>query len=235
MGRPKTRWPGADLLDRLTRPGRRGGKRSSEPEATPDLIVVGIGNPGPKYEGSRHNVGFWGIDKLVTRYEIPLADKRRTCALGTGVIDGHNVVLAKPRTYVNESGIAVKYLLDRYRVGLDRLLVVYDDMDLPPGRLRLKTAGGPGGHNGMKSIISSVGDRGFPRLRIGVGRPDGGSDDIDYVLDPPSGPERQLIDESIARIPEIVTGILNGEMERTMDWANRGQQPAPPEDPKPLD
>ena len=142
MGRPKTRWPGADLLDMLAWPKGKGkGKRPSGPEPVPDLIVVGIGNPGPKYERTRHNAGFWALDKLATRYDIRLADKRRTCALGLGVIDGHNVVLAKPRTYVNESGKAVKYLLDRYRVGLDKLLVVYDDMDLPPGRMRLKAAG----------------------------------------------------------------------------------------------
>jgi PTH1 family peptidyl-tRNA hydrolase len=226
MARPKTRWPGADLLSRLTRPKRGRKKRSSQPEPTPELIIVGIGNPGPKYERTRHNAGFWAIDNLASRYEIPLVDRRRTCALGAGVIDGHDVVLAKPRTYVNESGIAVRYLLDRYRIGLDRLLVVYDDMDLPPGRLRLKAAGGPGGHNGMKSIISAVGDSSFPRLRIGVGRPVGGSDDIDYVLGPPAGPDRQMIDDAIARIPEIVEGILSGEMERTMDWANRGPNSA---------
>ncbi len=214
-------WPGAALLGRLTRSGR-GRKQSA-----PDLIVMGLGNPGPEYEGTRHNAGFWAIDALSARHSIPLSDRRRTCALGKGAADGHRVVLAKPRTYVNESGLAARYLLDRFKVGPERLLVVYDDMDLPPGKLRLKTGGGPGGHNGMKSIVAAVGDRGFPRLRIGVGRPGSGGDDIDHVLGPPAQPERRLIDQGVACVSEIVAGIFTDGMDRTMDWVNRGLAQTP--------
>ncbi len=130
---------------------------------------MGLGNPGPEYEGTRHNAGFWAIDALSARHSIPLSDRRRTCALGKGAADGHRVVLAKPRTYVNESGLAARYLLDRFKVGPERLLVVYDDMDLPPGKLRLKTGGGPGGHNGVWSCVAAGGGRGVPRLRGGGG------------------------------------------------------------------
>jgi PTH1 family peptidyl-tRNA hydrolase len=213
--RKSSKWPGVALLGRLTRSGRGRG------QAPPDLIIVGIGNPGPKYAATRHNAGFWAIDELVGRHSIELSDRRRTCALGEGVIEQRGVVLAKPRTYVNESGRAARYLLDRYRVGPERLLVIYDDMDLPPGRLRLKAGGGPGGHNGMKSMVSAVGDRGFPRLRIGVGRPESGGDDVDYVLGPPSEAERQAIANGISTFPKVIAGILTDGMERTMDWVNQ--------------
>jgi len=213
--RTSRRWPGVALLGRLTRSGRGRG------QAPPDLLIVGIGNPGAQYAATRHNAGFWVIDELAGQYSIELSDRRRTCVLSDGVIEDHPVVLAKPRTYVNESGRAARYLLDRYRVGPERLLVVYDDMDLPPGRLRLKAGGGPGGHNGMKSMISAMGDRGFPRLRIGVGRPESGGDDVGYVLGSPSEAERDAIADGISRVPKVIVGILTDGMERTMDWVNQ--------------
>ena len=211
-GGPKL--PGSALLGRLRRPGKKAKK--------PELIVVGLGNPGPEYAATRHNTGFWAIDDLSDRHHLPLPDRRRSCVLGEGAIDGRPVVLAKPRTYVNESGRAVRYLLDRYRLGADRLLIVYDDMDLPPGRLRLKASGGPGGHNGMKSVAEAVGDGVFPRLRIGVGRPGGGEGDVPYVLGTPTEPERRLIEDAVTRVSQVIAAILSDGMERTMDWANRG-------------
>ncbi len=213
--RTASRWPGVALLGRLTSSGRGRG------QAPPDLIMVGIGNPGPQYAATRHNAGFWAIDELASQYSIELSERRRTCVVGDGTIEHHPVVLAKPRTYVNESGRAARYLLDRYRVGPERLLVIYDDMDLPPGRLRLKAGGGPGGHNGMKSIVSAVGDRGFPRLRIGVGRPESGGDDVGYILGPPSEAEREAISDGISRVSKVIVGILTDGMERTMDWVNQ--------------
>ncbi len=187
----------------------------------PDLVVMGLGNPGPRYERTLHNAGFWAVDELAGAAPIDLSERRRSCVLGEGAMEGRAVVLAKPRTYVNLSGAAARYLLDRYRVGPERLLVVCDDMDLAPGALRLRAGGGPGGHNGMRSVAQAVGDRGFPRLRIGVGRPSGDSDDVEHVLGPPGEAERELIDRAVSLVPRVVAGILSDGIERTMDWANR--------------
>lgn len=216
--RRSSRWSGLSFLGKLTRRPARGRRES---HSTPDLVVVGLGNPGPEYEETRHNAGFWAVDELADHYAISLRDRRKICALGEGEIEDREVVLAKPRTYVNESGAAARYLLSRYPVGHEKLLVLYDDMDLAPGRLRLRANGGGGGHNGMKSIISAIGDQGFPRLRIGVGRPGSARGDIGHVLGPPSKEERQLIADAVSRVPRVVAGILTDGITRTMDWANR--------------
>ena len=212
------RWPGYTLLRKLGRP--RFGKKI--PRGTPDLIVVGLGNPGNEYEHTRHNAGFWALDALSALTAIHPDDRRRTCMLGEGMMGKHRVVLAKPRTFVNLSGAAARYLLDRYGAGPGHLMVVCDDMDIGPGRLRLRTGGGPGGHNGMRSVTEAIGVKNFPRLRIGVGRPDTGLDDVEHVLGRPSDEELQRIEEAISRVPRVVAGILAEGIERTMDWANRG-------------
>ena len=144
----------------------------------PEMLVVGLGNPGDRYRDTRHNVGFRCVDRIAGDHAIELSRRQRRALIGEGVIDGHPVVVARPRTFVNRSGEAVAYLLTRYAATPDRLLVVYDDMDLPLGKLRLRPSGSAGGHNGIKSIIDAVGTREFPRLRIGIGRPARGVDQV---------------------------------------------------------
>ena len=122
-----------------------------------DAVIVGLGNPGPEYAHTRHNAGFWCVDRLAELHHIRLGTKHQTCLLGEGEIEGKAVVLAKPRTYVNLSGEAARYLLARFAARPDKLLVIYDDMDLPVGKLRLRPNGSPAGHNGMKSITAELG------------------------------------------------------------------------------
>ena len=208
-------WPISSLLGRL---GRLGGGRAVS--VTPDLVVMGLGNPGSEYDRTRHNAGFWALERLSAHGSIGLSERRRTCVLGEGQIDGQAVVLARPRTYVNLSGAAARYLLDRYRVGPERILVVCDDMDLAPGRLRLRKGGGPGGHNGLRSVTKDIGGD-FPRLRVGVGRPGPGVGDIDHVLGIPGREDLRLIEDALDQIPRVVAGMLSDGMERTMEWANR--------------
>src|SRR3990170_2860719 len=133
-------------------------------------LIVGLGNPGPPYSHNRHNVGYWCVNRLARLHGIALKT-RRLATLGEGDIASRPVLLAKPRTFVNRSGHAVSALLKHAGLSPQRLLVVCDDLDLPPGKLRLKERGGHGGHNGLRSIIAAIGTSDFPRLRIGIGRP----------------------------------------------------------------
>ncbi len=207
---PKFRWPQLESV-----PGLR--KRPAE---RPSLIVVGLGNPEPKYARTRHNVGFWCIDRIASDYTIDVSRRHRTARIGDGAVEGKSVVLAKPRTYVNRSGEAVRYLLARYRVPPEVVLVVYDDIALPPGKIRLRPNGSAGGHNGMKSIIDALGTQEFPRLRVGVGRPQDGGDQIGHVLGSLSESEKELVDASVACVSQAVAGLLEGGMERTMNRFN---------------
>ena len=175
----------------------------------PEMIVVGLGNPGDRYRDTRHNIGFRCVDRVAGDHAIELSRRQRRALIGEGVIDGRRVVVARPRTYVNRSGEAVAYLLTRYAVSPRQLLVVYDDMDLPLGKLRLRPTGSTGGHNGVKSIIDAVGTREFPRLRIGIGRPAEGVDEVDHVLGTMSPDDRREIDEAVERAADAVISVIS--------------------------
>ena len=186
----------------------------------PDFIIVGLGNPGPDYAGTRHNVGFRFIDALASEYDIKVSRSHRSVMMGAGGIDGRRVVLAKPRTYVNNSGAAARYLLARFGSTPDRLLLVYDDTDLPPGKIRLRPGGSPGSHNGVRSVTDALGSREFPRLRVGVGRPDDPEDQVAYVLGEPDKAERQVLDAALGRAAEAVRVILSDGVTEAMNRFN---------------
>ncbi|MFQ6019204.1 MAG: aminoacyl-tRNA hydrolase, partial [Dehalococcoidia bacterium] len=139
-------------------------------QAPPTWLIVGLGNPGPAHARTRHNVGYWCINRLARRQGIQMR-ARRLFAVGEGAIDGHAIVLAKPRTYVNQSGHPVSALIKQHRLDPSRLLVICDDLDLPVGQIRLRPGGSHGGHKGLRSVIGTLGSGAFPRLRIGIGRP----------------------------------------------------------------
>ena len=183
------------LLGRFVR------RRTAERE--PTLVVVGLGNPGPKYAGTRHNAGFMCVDRLAERAGIALNDKRRAALLGEGRIEGRRIVLVKPRTFMNVSGEAVRYAMDRYRVRAESVLIVLDDLDLPLGRIRMRASGGSGGHNGLNSINAALGTQDYARLRIGIGRPD--RETVGYVLgafSPEEAPEAEAAIERAAGAAE---------------------------------
>lgn len=186
-------------------------------------LIVGLGNPGASYAGNRHNVGFRCVDYLSRRHIIPV-NKRRlrlkslNAIYGIGEIAGTPVILAKPRTYMNLSGTAVSQLVRRFDVSLGDLIVIYDDMDLPTGKIRIRPTGGAGGHNGMASIIASLGSEDFTRLRIGIGRPDG--DEVSYVLNDFSDAEKQSIDDALAGAADAIGCILTQGLEAAMNRYN---------------
>ena len=186
----------------------------------PSRIIVGLGNPGDQYAQTRHNVGFWCVDRIAEDYTIALSRRHRSTLIGEGVIEGHNIVIAKPRTFVNLSGQAIAYLLARYKVSPQELLVVHDDLALPPGKLRLRPGGSAGGHKGMGSIIEAVRTQDFPRLRIGIGQPPPGSDQVQYVLSPMSEDERNAAGEAIERAAQAVATLLTDGITEAMNRFN---------------
>jgi PTH1 family peptidyl-tRNA hydrolase len=191
-------------------------------------IIVGLGNPGPRFADTRHNVGWRVVDLLSQRMQIPLNERRPKAVLGTGYHSGRRVVLAKPRTFMNNSGEAVEYLLARFGGGGPGLLIIYDEMALLPGRIRLRAAGSDAGHNGIRSIIQAVGGVDFPRLRIGIGGPPAGVDARDYVLGKFSDGESEAIADAVER---SVTAVQCA-VEETIDAAmNRFNQDPAKQDP----
>jgi len=183
------------------------------------MIILGLGNPGRAYLCTRHNVGFQCVDRLARQYGIAMNDRRRQAMLGTGSIQDKDVVLAKPRTFMNHSGVAARYLLDRYRVTPQEMLVVCDDMDLPLGKLRIRARGSSGGHNGLNSIIAEAGTQEFPRLRIGIGRPQG-EDAISHVLETFTSEERRVMEEATGLAAEAVAWLVQYGLESAMNKYN---------------
>lgn len=184
-------------------------------------LIVGLGNPGRRYERTRHNIGFWVVDRLATRYRIEV-DKRLCNALvGEGFEDGERIVLVKPQTLMNRSGIAVKALLGEYQGGAEDLLVVYDDLDLPLGRLRVRVRGSAAGHRGILSILENVSTVSFVRVRVGIGRPPEGMEAADYVLSPFEVEEAAEVDRVLGRAVEAVDCILREGPKRAMELHNR--------------
>ena len=184
------------------------------------LLLVGLGNPGARYSSTRHNVGFRFIDLMAKKAEIRLNERRAMAVLGRGRIAGHDVVLAKPRTFMNNSGEGIQYLLARFGGRPADLLVVYDEMALPTGRIRLRAAGSHAGHNGIRSIISTVQTEEFPRLRIGVGQPSQGSESIPHVLGRFSKEEEPLIAQAVQDAVSAVRCMLEESIDIAMNRYN---------------
>ena len=197
-----------------------GPRRETSAEEPPSLVVVGLGNPGTKYAETRHNIGFWSIDRIAAEHSIEVSGRNKAAVVSEGTIAGQRVVLVRPRTFVNRSGEAARYILARYRVPPDKLLIIYDDINLPLGRLRLRVRGSAGGHNGIKSIIEALGTEEFPRMRIGIGRPSAGQDQISHVIGAMSPEERKVADEMLQRVDQAVSAILTDGIDTAMNRFN---------------
>ena len=171
-------------------------------------LIVGLGNPGVRYRWTRHNVGFQVVDRFALSTEIPISTRRFRAIYGKGSLDDQEIILFKPLTYMNLSGEAVKKAAQAFRIPLEDLIVVHDDLDLSSGKLRFRQSGGDGGHQGIRSIIESMGSHGFLRLKIGIGRPPQGMDPADYVLSPLKEPERADYGAIFSRAAESLTVLL---------------------------
>ena len=167
------------------------------------MAVFGLGNPGKKYERTRHNVGFLTIERLAKTLDVDVSHRRYHAEVGEAKIGSLPALLVKPQTYMNESGRSVRAVADWYRLELSQIFVICDDLDLEPGRIRIRPNGSSGGHNGLKSIAAALGTTEFPRLRIGIGRPEP-ADAIDYVLAPLSAEQRDVLVRAAERAADAV-------------------------------
>ena len=186
------------------------------------FIIAGLGNPTKQYEGTRHNVGFEVIDRISEKYNIDVDAKKHSALIGKGIIQGQKVILAKPQTYMNLSGESVRSLLDYYKVDEEHeLIVIYDDISLDVGQLRIRAKGSAGGHNGMKNIIAHLGSQVFPRIKVGVGEKPAKYDLADYVLGHFSKGEAKLMDEGYDHAVHAVELIVSGQINEAMNEYNR--------------
>ena len=206
--------------------------REDEPEIAPEAggtrLIVGLGNPGKEYALNRHNIGFWCINRLARRSGVDFDQRSRLASTAQARIGDRPVILAKPRTFYNNSGNAVRELLRRHHLRPEQLLVVVDELDLPVGALRLKERGSPGGQGGMKSIVGAIGSQEFPRVRIGIGRPSvQGAPSYEpeviagYVLSAPPPAERAILDAAVAQAVEAIELLLAEGLAAAMARFNR--------------
>lgn len=194
---------------------------SQEPERDARQLIVGLGNPGPRYAATRHNAGFMVLDLLAERVGGRFKAHRSRAEVLEGRLAGASVVLVKPRSYMNESGGPVVAASRFYKVPVELITVVHDDLDLPFGALRVKRGGGEGGHNGLRSITSSGGSKDYVRVRVGIGRPPGRQDPIDFVLRAFSAAERQELPLVIDNAADAVESVLMDGLEATQNRFNR--------------
>lgn len=185
-------------------------------------IIVGLGNPGKQYAHTRHNVGFDTIDILAERYHISMDIKKHKAVCGKGVIEGQRVVLARPQTFMNLSGESVRELVDFYKIDPEEeLIVIYDDISLEPGQLRIRPKGSAGGHNGIKNIIAHLGTQVFKRVKVGIGEKPKGWDLADYVLSHFPKAEREAVEEAFGRAASSVVCMMTEGMDSAMNVYNR--------------
>lgn len=181
-------------------------------------IIAGLGNPGSKYENTRHNMGFKAIDAMASEYGIDVNRSKFKGLIGEGRIGTEKVILLKPQTYMNLSGQSVREIMNFYKIPEENLIVIYDDFDLPIGSIRVRKSGGPGTHNGMKSVVQELGSRKFPRVRVGIGSSDGST--IQFVIGKVGKDEQQILNEAAEAAASAAADIIRIGIENAMNIHN---------------
>lgn len=181
-------------------------------------IIAGLGNPGSKYENTRHNMGFKAIDAMASEFGIDVNRAKFKGLIGEGRIGSEKVILLKPQTYMNLSGQSVREIMNFYKIPEENLIVIYDDFDLPIGSIRVRKRGGPGTHNGMKSVVQELGSRKFPRVRVGIGSSDGST--IQFVIGKVGKDEQQILNEAAEAAASAAADIIRIGIENAMNIHN---------------
>ncbi len=185
------------------------------------FVIVGLGNPTKEYENTRHNAGFMCVDKLADMHDIKIREHKHKALVGKGYIDGQKVILVKPLTYMNNSGESVREVVDFYKVDPEsEVIVIYDDIDLDVGKLRIRAKGSAGGHNGIKSIISHLGTNVFARIRVGVGAKPEGGDLVNHVLGHFQGEDKKIMDEATRLASDAARVIITDSIDKAMNLYN---------------
>lgn len=183
-------------------------------------LIVGLGNPEVEYSKTRHNMGFNTINKIAQQYHIEINKTKFQGLYESAIIEEQKVILVKPQTYMNLSGNCVKEIVDFYKISKEEILVIYDDMDIEPGKIKIRKKGSAGGHNGMKSIIQMLGTEEFSRIRIGIGRPEHNGDEINYVIGAIPEEEIPKLEEGVEKAKEAVIEILKNGIDSAMNKLN---------------
>ena len=184
-------------------------------------VVVGLGNPGKQYENTRHNVGFNVIDILAKEYDISVTKIKHKALIGEGRIGSEKVLLVKPQTYMNLSGESIIEAINFYKIDLKDMIVIYDDIDVEPGKIKIRKKGGAGSHNGMKSVIENINSEEFIRIRVGIGTPEHKNDMINYVIGKiPTEEEREVLDKGTDKAKEAIKEILKNGIDSAMNKFN---------------
>ena len=183
-------------------------------------LIVGLGNPEPEYSKTRHNMGFDTINKIAKEFEISVSKEKYEGLNGVGTINGEKVILLKPQTYMNLSGKCIKKYVDFYKIDWSNIIVIYDDMDVEKGEIKVRKMGGPGTHNGMRSVVSELQIEEFPRIRVGIGKADEPYEMIDYVIKPISEEEYTILDKGTDRAKEAVIEYIKNGIDSAMNKYN---------------
>ena len=189
-------------------------------------LIAGLGNPSRTYEGTRHNIGFTMIDAIGNKFGIDVTTKKHKELVGRGIIDGMRVILAKPQTYMNLSGESIREIADFYKIEPENIIIIYDDISLDVGQLRIRKKGSAGGHNGIKNIIAHLGTQEFPRIKVGIGNKPEGWDLADYVLSKYSKAEQEALEEASEGVVGAVKLMLMDDIEAAMNKYNAKKRDA---------
>lgn len=183
-------------------------------------LIAGLGNPTKEYDKTRHNVGFSVIDVLADKYRIDVSEKKHKALCGRGAIEGQKVILVKPQTFMNLSGESIREVVDYYKIEAEDIIIIYDDISLEPGQLRIRLKGSAGGHNGIKNIIAHLGSQEFPRIKVGVGAKPPRMDLADYVLSRFSKEEQPIMEDAFKAAAEAAVMMMTEDAEKAMNHYN---------------
>ena len=183
-------------------------------------LIVGLGNPDTEYDNTRHNMGFNAINGISKKYNIKLKKNKFQGLFEIGEIEGQKVIIVKPQTYMNLSGNCVKEIVDFYKIEKENIIIIYDDMDIEPGKIKIRKKGSSGGHNGIKSIIQMLGTDQFSRIRIGIGKPEHKGDEINYVIGPIHNEEKKLLMQGVEKAEKALIEILKNGIDIAMNKFN---------------
>ena len=184
------------------------------------FLIVGLGNPEEEYSNTRHNMGFDTINKLANEYNIKINKNKVKGLCGSGIIENEKVILLKPQTYMNLSGESIKEAMAFYKIKSENIIVIYDDIDIEPGIIKIRKKGGPGGHNGMKSVISEIDTQNFPRIRIGIGKPENKGQLIEYVIGKMPQTDKDILEKATILGKEAILEIIKNGVDIAMNKFN---------------